>query len=135
MVADREVFTPNPPLIVVRGPARRRWLRGLCAALPLTTVRPARPQRPEPSLFTHLLFVGHELSSRLPTWVAACGQRPVVVVAEAAGGLEKGAALNFVAVGDRLRFEASPGAAERVGIRLSARLLGVAERVLKERRS
>lgn len=90
-----------------------------------------RLQRPEPSTPTHLLFVGNERSTQLSAWVASYAERPVVVVADTAGGLESGAALNFVEVGDRLRFEAAPSAAERVGLRLSSRLLGVAERVLK----
>ncbi len=93
--------------------------------------RVLRLARPEPSTPTHLLFVGNDLSGQLSSWVGAYAGKPVVIVADTPNGLERGAALNFVQVGDRLRFEASPGAAERVGIRLSSRLLGVAERVLK----
>lgn len=90
-----------------------------------------RLQYPEPTTATHLVFVGNDRATQLPAWVAAYADRPVVVVADAARGLESGAALNFIEVGNRLRFEASPGAAERSGLRLSSRLLGVAERVLK----
>ena len=57
----------------------------------------------------------------------------MVIVADTAGALESGAALNFVEIDNRLRFEAAPAAAERSGLRLSSRLLGVAERVLKTR--
>lgn len=94
-----------------------------------------RLRHPEPSTVTHLVFVGKDRSAQLPAWVAAYSGRPIVIVADTVGGLESGAALNFVEVGDRLRFEASPAAAEREGLRLSSRLLGVAERVLKERAS
>ncbi len=94
-----------------------------------------RLRHPEPSTVTHLVFVGKGRSAQLPAWVAAYAGRPIVIVGDAVGGLESGATLNFVEVGDRLRFEASPAAAEREGLRLSSRLLGVAERVLRERRS
>ncbi len=90
-----------------------------------------RLPHPEPGTVTHLVFVGSDRSSELPGWVAAYAGRPVVVVADTAGGLESGAMLNFVEVDNRLRFEAAPAAAEGAGLRLSSRLLGVAERVLK----
>lgn len=108
-------------------------LRELAPGHPLhgRPIEVLRLQRPEPTTTTHLVFVGNDRSSQLPAWVAAYAARPVVVVADTVGGLESGAALNFVEVGNRLRFEASPGAAERSGLRLSSRLLGVAERVLK----
>jgi hypothetical protein len=38
--------------------------------------------------------------------------------------------LGLVPTGGRIRFEASPAAAERAGLKLSARLLAVAERVV-----
>lgn len=108
-------------------------LRELAPANPVQgrPIEVLRLQSPEPSTPTHLLFVGAERAAQLPAWIAAYAGRPVVVVADTAGGLESGAALNFVEVGNRLRFEAAPSAAERVGLRLSSRLLGVAERVLK----
>lgn len=112
-------------------------LRDLAPAHPVhgRPMEVVRLQYPEPATPTHLLFVGNDRSAQLATWVSAYASRPVVVVADTVGGLERGAALNFVEVGSRLRFEASPGAAERAGLRLSSRLLGVAERVLKERSS
>ncbi|MBW7924468.1 MAG: YfiR family protein [Burkholderiaceae bacterium] len=92
-----------------------------------------RLQNPEPGIVTQLVFVGKDRAGQLPTWVDAYAGRPVVIVADTAGALESGAALNFVEIDDRLRFEAAPAAAERSGLRLSSRLLGVAERVLKTR--
>jgi hypothetical protein len=52
-------------------------------------------------------------------------------VTDMAQGLERGAALVFVETESRLRFEASLPAAEQAGLRLSSRLLSVAERVVK----
>ncbi|MCD6681237.1 MAG: YfiR family protein [Burkholderiaceae bacterium] len=90
-----------------------------------------RLQNPEPDFVTQLIFVGNDRSMQLPVWIDAYARRPVLIVADTVGGLESGAMLNFVEVDARLRFEASPAAAERSGLRLSSRLLGVAERVLK----
>jgi hypothetical protein len=74
----------------------------------------------------HMAFVGPRPgAARL---IEQLRSRPVLVVTET--GLASGGMLNFVAVDGRLRFEASPLAAERAGIKLSARLLGVAERVV-----
>jgi hypothetical protein len=92
-----------------------------------------RLQNPEPGIVTQLVFVGKDRAGQIPAWVDAYAGRPVVIVADTAGALESGAALNFVEIDNRLRFEAAPAAAERSGLRLSSRLLGVAERVLKTR--
>jgi len=96
-------------------------------------VEVVRLQNPEPDYVTQLVFVGNDRSTQLPAWVGAYARRPVLIVADTVGGLESGATLNFVEVDARLRFEAAPAAAERSGLRLSSRLLGVAERVLKVR--
>lgn len=55
--------------------------------------------------------------------------RPVLVISDQ--GLDDLAMLNFVPVEGRIRFEASTAAAERAGIRLSSRLLAIAERVVR----
>jgi hypothetical protein len=78
----------------------------------------------------HVLFVGVDAWHELATWVAAVQQRPVLLVTDAPHGLESGAALAFVQVDERVRFEAAPGAADQNGLRLNARLLAVAERVI-----
>ncbi len=51
---------------------------------------------------------------------------PVLVVTDVRGGLAAGAAINFVIDGGRVKFEASPRAAEGRGLHLSSRLLEVA---------
>ena len=76
----------------------------------------------------HVLYLGRhtKLSSVMP---ALQGQ-PTLTVTDAPAGLVDGAVLNFVLVQGRVRFEASLPAAEHAGLKLSARLLAVAERVL-----
>lgn len=76
----------------------------------------------------HMLYVGPAASGRGLT--APVRGRPVLVVTDHPEGIPPDGALNFVRHDGRVRFEASLPAAERAGLRLSSRLLAVAERVV-----
>jgi hypothetical protein len=78
----------------------------------------------------HVFFIGGRDAARLTRWIAAARERPILVVTDAADGLERGSVLNFVTT-DRVQFEASVEAASRAGLRLNPRLLSVATRVKK----
>ncbi len=78
----------------------------------------------------HLLFVGRAASSEL---TRLAGHPGILIVSEIEGGLEQGAMINLLRVGDRVRFEVAPGIAERGGLRISSRMLTVALRVKGER--
>lgn len=75
----------------------------------------------------HVLFIGR--ATPADKVVARLGNRPVLVVTESE--IDAGGMLNFVVVDGRVRFEAAPAAAEQAGLKLSARLLTIAERVHK----
>ena len=83
----------------------------------------------EPLSGVHMLFVGADERERLTTLVGTTQDRPILTVTEFDGALEAGSVINFVVTEQRVRFEVSLGAAERSGLRLSSRLLAVAERV------
>ncbi len=72
-----------------------------------------------------ILFVGAD-QPRGGALIRAAQQHPVLVVTEAESGMPPGSALNFVLSGGKVRFMAAPEAAERNGLKLSSRLLGVA---------
>ena len=77
----------------------------------------------------HVLFVGQGSAmpmAPLQQWVQ---QRPVLVVTESEGALERGSMINFVLAERRVRFEIAPDTAEKNGLRLSSRLLAVAQKV------
>lgn len=76
----------------------------------------------------HVLFLGAGREARVRELVLAT-PGPVLVVTEQEGGLRLGAVLNFVNDGGKVRFTASLTAAEARGLRLSARLLAVAQSV------
>jgi hypothetical protein len=74
----------------------------------------------------HILFIAASSDSHVRE-VAALVRGPVLVVTEQEDGLSLGAALNFVLDQGRVRFTAAPAAAEARGLRLSARLLALAQ--------
>lgn len=74
----------------------------------------------------HILFIGSTERVRIAAWIRAAQVYPVLVVTEGENSLTLGSALNFVLHDGRVRFEAAPEAAERKGLKLSSRLLGVA---------
>ncbi|WP_296947646.1 YfiR family protein [uncultured Massilia sp.] len=76
----------------------------------------------------HLLFVGArdpEQAGRIVRQASGA----MLVVTDCEDGLRQGSAINFRVVGERVRFDVAPEAAERNGIKLSSRLLTVANRV------
>lgn len=83
----------------------------------------------EPPDGVHLLFLGRSAPTTGPA-VWALGGRPVLVVTDLPSGLPEFGALNFVTVDQKIRFEASQRNAERAGLKLSSRLLLLAERRL-----
>ncbi|HEU4460849.1 MAG TPA: YfiR family protein [Methylibium sp.] len=76
----------------------------------------------------HVLFIGAGRESRVRESAAAV-RHAVLIVTEQENGLRLGGILNFVVEGGRVRFTASMPAAEARGLRLSARLLAVAQAV------
>jgi hypothetical protein len=78
----------------------------------------------------HLLFVGGFDQQRVARIVRqATGA--MLIVTECESGLQVGSVINFRIVDERVRFDVSLDAAERNGIKLSSRLLTVANRVQK----
>ena len=79
----------------------------------------------------HVLFVGRAEAARLPQWVKMARSRPVLIVTEAAGALNHGGMINFLVTEGRVRFEVSLEETEKHGLKLSSRLLAVAQNVRK----
>ncbi len=92
---------------------------------PLVVRRVRDPQAPGT---VHILFIAGTREARLREFMPAASA-PVLVVAEQEGALRLGASINFSAEGGRVRFSAAPGAAEARGLRLSSRLLAVAQSI------
>ena len=124
---------PQAPIVIAVAGADRiyqelsRIARGRTVqARPVVVRRITRPDQIDPS---HVLFVGRELWTDPAGWVERVKAHPIALVTDAPRGTQTGALLTLVEVEDRVRFEASLAAAERAGLKLSARLLAVADKV------
>jgi hypothetical protein len=83
----------------------------------------------EPLTGVHILFVGRAESTRLAQMVQAAQPRAMLTVTESDGALAQGSMINFVLVDRRVRFEVALDSAEKNGLKLSSRLLAVAQQV------
>lgn len=81
----------------------------------------------EPLAGLHILFIGGPERGRL-SQLARPGPA-VLTVTESDGALAQGSVINFIMVDRRVRFEIALDAAEKSGLRLSSRLLAVAQDV------
>lgn len=73
-----------------------------------------------------LLFLGPDAKAHEEAALALAGGRPVLTVGESPDFCRLGGIVRLFRQGERLRFEISPGAARRAGLRLSSQLLGLA---------
>lgn len=91
-------------------------------------VRRLRPgEKPEG---VHVLFIGESQNARIAEVAAALRGEPVLVVSESASATSRGSMINFVVEGNRVRFDVALPPAEAGHLKISARLLGVARRVM-----
>ena len=79
-----------------------------------------------------MLFIGRSDSGRLAEILAAAQGRALLTVTESEEGLELGSMINFVVVEDKVRFDVAPPPAESGNLKISARLLGVARKVVSK---
>ena len=78
----------------------------------------------------HVLFVGRQETARLAEIVGAADRQPLLVVTESENALAQGSMINFVSSEDKVRFDVALPPAERGQLRISARLLAVARKVV-----
>jgi uncharacterized protein DUF4154 len=78
----------------------------------------------------HILFVGGTDGGRPAEILASAKGKPVLTVTESADAFALGSIINFVIVDDKVRFDVALRAAELCNLRVSARLLAVARKVL-----
>jgi hypothetical protein len=96
--------------------------------------RPLRIRKtrdPDAVADAHILFVGRAETARLSQLVRLTRTRPIVILTDAPGALNQGSVINFMLVEQRVKFEISLEEAERRGLKLSSRLLAVAQTVRK----
>lgn len=89
-----------------------------------------RLKRGDPFTGLHLLFVGQSEAGRLAEILGAAKGHPLLVVTETEDALTRGSMINFITVDDKVRFDVALPQAERGQLRISARLLAVARKVI-----
>ncbi len=77
-----------------------------------------------------VVFIGRMDAKRLDETLAAAKGRPMLTVTESDPWLAVESMINFVVVGDKVRFDVSLPAVEQGSLKISARLLGVARKVI-----
>lgn len=77
----------------------------------------------------HVLFLARGQAGRLRELQRNAPAQPLLLVADWEGALDAGAVVNFVRAEARVRFEVALDAAERRGLRISPRMLAVAQSV------
>lgn len=87
-------------------------------------------RRSDPLASLHVLFVGQSESARLKELLSAAKGQSLLVVTESENALAQGSMINFVAVDDKVRFDIALPQAERGQLKISARLLAVARKVI-----
>lgn len=85
----------------------------------------------EPLTQFDMVFIGREERDRQAALLRQLRTQPALTVTETDGALDQGSIINFRIVDNRIRFEVSVDTAEQAGLKLSARLLGVAINVVK----
>lgn len=93
------------------------------------SVKPLREG--EPAAGVHLLFIGGGDGARVRSVLKSLQPAPLLLVSEAENGLQHGSVINFKIVDERVRFDVSLEAADKNSVKLSSRLLTVANQVYK----
>lgn len=77
-----------------------------------------------------ILFVAQSETQQVAQIVAAVGRAPVLLVGESPGFVAAGGAIGFASDEGRVRFEANTAVAERMGLKISSKLLRLATSVV-----
>lgn len=99
---------------------------------PIVRVSPATP---EAARACQILFFGRIEQDRAGRWLDAVRGTPVLVVGESGAAWDRGAHINFVLDGNRVKFDVNAGAASGTGLIISSKLLRVARKVSRRSRS
>jgi len=78
-----------------------------------------------------LLFIAASERKRFKSALEAARGESVLTVSEIDGFLDQGGIINFLTIGNKLRYEINQRAALAEGLRISSQILGRAERVIK----
>lgn len=81
-----------------------------------------RYKTPEEIQQCHILFVPFVRTKQLGEVITAVGNKSTLIITEKSGALTEGAAINFIIMDDRMKFELKAENATKYGIKFSAKL-------------
>lgn len=84
---------------------------------------------PEQAQGCQLLYISQNEERRLPDWLTSLKDKPVLTIGESPRFIRDGGMINLLLVRNTVRFEINLDATSRVGLKVSSRMLGVAENV------
>ncbi|MBN2523752.1 MAG: YfiR family protein [Bacteroidales bacterium] len=70
----------------------------------------------------HILVIPFNSTKHMANILPQLENKSTLVITEKSGAISQGAAINFLVVGNNLKFELSPGNATKYGIKLSSKL-------------
>jgi hypothetical protein len=73
----------------------------------------------------HLIFVASSKSGAISQLITKISSNNTLVISDTKGGIQQGAAINFLTDGDKLKFEISKSRIEQKGLKVSASLLNL----------
>lgn len=89
-------------------------------------------RRGDPLMGVHILFMGRGESSAAHAVLASARGKPVLTVTESEPDFAAGSMVNFVVLDNKIRFDVAPRQGELANLKISARLLTVARKVVGE---
>ena len=79
-----------------------------------------------------VLFISASQKDQLPRILDRLNRASVLTISEVEGFAHKGGIINFILEGNKVRFQINPGAADRAGLHISAKLLKLSRIVSPE---
>ncbi|MGC3978734.1 MAG: YfiR family protein [Paludibacteraceae bacterium] len=73
----------------------------------------------------HIIYLAPNKGSSVSQVLSKTNGNPTLIVSDSKGGIQQGAAINFILDGDKLKFEISKGNIEQKGLKVSASLLNL----------
>jgi hypothetical protein len=70
----------------------------------------------------HILFIPFARTKQISEVIAVMNSKSTLIITEKSGALDEGAAINFVIMNDKMKFELKPENASKYGIKFSSKL-------------
>ncbi len=86
-----------------------------------------RFQSPDDLIFSHILYISKSESQHMPAILRKLAGSSTLTVGESKNFIERGGVIRLLNKGNKVRFEISPAAAHQANLRISSRLLKLAE--------